>query len=183
MLTVYRKRYYGGADEVIGYFANVEDIYNHFRKIYIYQYNGTLENLFSHNPCEFYVKHFHNYHRDVDTNRYTFDKPIYCMVVENEKGIRYSRDFLAGEFRRIRKKNSKIRYYFYGYKRHSRGSYYRRPKTLQERRMAVNVMKEEGEPNWRASRGFRGLPSSWDDIPHSDGWNDNWKRYRKTRWK
>jgi hypothetical protein len=176
MLTVIQKNFYGKKNIVLGYFNNIKHVYDHFSN----QYGAYhLEERFSHNPYEFYYRNF-----DYQLNgalRLISQPPVYCMVVVNENDIRYSREFLLGEFRKIRKKRTNI--YFYGYKRHSRGSYFRRPHTFQERKMSVNVLKEEGEPMWRLARGYHALPTTWDDIYHKDTYNDNWKRYRKTRWK
>ena len=184
MLTVTKKNYYGKKDVVIDYFANIKHVFDYFKNIYG-AYN--LEERFSHNPNEFY-RRFFDYHNIPGIRGYTFDAPEYCYVITNDKGIRYSREFILGSFRKIRKdrKFRTYRYfhYFTGYKRHRRGSgYHRKPHTFQERKMSVNVLIEEGEPKWRTSRNFHNLPTSWDDIQHMDVCNDNWKRYRRTRWK
>jgi len=64
------------------------------------------------------------------------------------------------------------------------GSYFRSVKTLQERRLAVNVLKEEGEPEFRGRR--RILPSSYDDVDKGvwdthKSWKHNSKR--RKQWK
>jgi len=159
MLTVYKRDYYTNVNVEIGCFDNINDIYNHFRSIY-YIHGSSLAELFSHNP---------------------FD---YRLVVENYNGVRYSRDTLLGNFRAISKKQ-KERYsnYFYGFKRHNRSHYHRRPKTISERRASVSVIKEEGEPIWRYSRNHHNLPTTYDDLTCRDTYNRNWKRYRKKQYK
>ena len=67
-----------------------------------------------------------------------------------------------------------------GRSRHYR--YYRHPQTLNERRQSCRV-REDNEPSIRAARNAHNLPTSWDDYPRRGTDNDNWKRYRKTRWK
>jgi len=182
MLTVKQKNYYGKKDVVIGYFTDIKQVFDYFKNIHgMYE----LEKHFSHDPSEYYRRTF-VYSREYKqyTSRYVVSAPEYCYVISNDKDIRYSRETVLGEFRKIRK-GRKFGYYryFYGYKRHNRGSYHRRPDTFQERTMSVNVIEEEGEPKWRPSRNMHNLPTTYDDLQHYDQRINNWKRYRKTQWK
>lgn len=58
-------------------------------------------------------------------------------------------------------------------------SYYRSPKTFQERKELANA--EEYGIKVRGRR--KHLPTNYDDIPHSDHGIKCWKRYRKTQYK
>lgn len=66
-------------------------------------------------------------------------------------------------------------------KRNSCGYWFRRPKTLNEKRLNSLVLAEDGEPAARASRGPMYLPSTWDDIGRLV--ERSWKSHRLTRWK
>ncbi|WP_321842636.1 hypothetical protein [Paraburkholderia bannensis] len=61
--------------------------------------------------------------------------------------------------------------------------YFRRPKSMMERRQAALVLKEEGEVAPRGARSFCNLPNAWDDYPMSSIGDRCWKRYRRTQWK
>lgn len=63
------------------------------------------------------------------------------------------------------------------------GHWFRSPRTHDAHRLAVSVIKEEGEPPIRAKRNPRHIPSSWDDLPIGANRNRNWKRHRKTQWR
>lgn len=63
------------------------------------------------------------------------------------------------------------------------GRYYRHPRTLQERSYHANWIREDLEPRPRGSRMIHNLPDTYDDLRFSYVGNNNWKRYRKTRWK
>lgn len=171
MLTVYQKVHGNSNLKVVGDFVSFEEIYEHFKHIRPYGY-GNIGSMFSHNPDEAYRK---------DTY-WGMGVHVYCYVVENHKGLRYSREFILNEFKKGLKKS--IHYnYFYGGKRHPRGYYHRHPHTLQEIKASAHVLVEDGEPIWRASRNHHNLPDSYDDINHYDDYNRNWKRYRKQQWK
>ena len=59
-----------------------------------------------------------------------------------------------------------------------RGSYYRRVRTTQERRMAVD---KEIQAYIRGKRKFRSLPNSWDEIPRE--FDHSWKAKKmKKQW-
>lgn len=162
MLTVYRKKHeHSGYDIEIGEFSDFKGLYQVFAKVYgRYQ----LENRFSFNPLDIWMKS-------------CFDIQ-YCFYIEDHTGLRYTKEFILGEFRKYRPKYSCYKYW-YG-KRHRRCSTHIR--TIQSRREAVNVLEEEGEPKVRGSRGFHALPSSW-DAKRCDTNDKNWKRYRKHQWK
>lgn len=63
------------------------------------------------------------------------------------------------------------------------GSYrwLRRPRTQPERRASQESWVDGHFPPVRARR--QNIPNAWDDIVRFDKRNNNWKRYRKTRWK
>lgn len=177
MLTVSQITYGRCNEVVIGDFNNFKKIYDHFGKIYG---KWSLENKFSSDPFKFYVKP-KNYFSNWGIS--AFDSPEYCFIIRNHKGLKYSQEFIIGEFRKFRKDEKIIRWnYYYGSNKHHR-SCFRHPKTIQERIASVSILIEEDEPTWRSSRNFRNLPSSYDDIPHLDANNRNWKRFRKTQWK
>lgn len=65
-------------------------------------------------------------------------------------------------------------------------SSWRRVKTTQARRMAVNVCKDEGEPEFRGARRKRSIPTTWDEVYKSV--HDNYKSWkhnskRRKQWK
>ncbi len=177
MLTVYRKKdNHSGYDIEVGEFSNFGKLYHIFAKVYgSYQ----LENMFSFDPCDIW-------------QRNCFDV-TYCFYVVDHTGVRYTREFIVGEFRKYRAIARREYYnsigklygyginnYFSGHVRHRRCCVHIR--TIQSRREAVNVLEEEGEPKFRGSRGFHTLPSSW-DAKRCDTNDKNWKRYRKHQWK
>ena len=59
--------------------------------------------------------------------------------------------------------------------------YFRHPRTMQERRLAI-PMEPEIEPLQRARRNHHNLPTSYDDLKNFSRSDRNWKRFRKTRW-
>ncbi|CAB3704701.1 hypothetical protein LMG24238_03819 [Paraburkholderia sediminicola] len=61
--------------------------------------------------------------------------------------------------------------------------YFRRPKSMMERRQAALVLKEEGEVPPRSARSFCNLPDAYDDYGVSSSGDRCWKRYRRTQWK
>lgn len=65
-----------------------------------------------------------------------------------------------------------------GVSRPRKGRYYRRMRTMGERRKATPI---DDEPGPRPSRRANRLPNNWDDYPR--GLHNNWKRFRKTQWK
>lgn len=66
----------------------------------------------------------------------------------------------------------------------SRGFYFlRRPKTSQAIRQALSVLKEEGEPPFRAKRRPRQVPDAFDDKVARGMLIKNWKRFRKSQYK
>lgn len=67
-----------------------------------------------------------------------------------------------------------------GVSRPRNGHYYRRMKTMGERRKAIPI---DDEPGPRPSRSANRLPNSWDDHRRMNLRNNNWKRFRKTQWK
>lgn len=67
-----------------------------------------------------------------------------------------------------------------GVSRPRNGNYYRRMRTMGERRKAIPI---DDEPGPRPSRRAKRLPNNWDDYPRMDLSNNNWKRFRKTQWK
>lgn len=71
---------------------------------------------------------------------------------------------------------------FSGRKRSS-GHYYRRFRTLNERKQSEFWKGEEFTPKPRARRNFKNLPDSWDDCPISSWKDRNWKKFRKHQWK
>jgi hypothetical protein len=60
------------------------------------------------------------------------------------------------------------------------GHYFRRPGTLNERRLA-QVVADEPAP--RAKRSFRNLPSDYDDFGVAARDDRNWKRHRRQQWR
>lgn len=67
-----------------------------------------------------------------------------------------------------------------GVSRPRNGNYYRRMRTMGERRKAIPI---DDEPGPRPSRRAKRLPNNWDDYPRKALSNNNWKRFRKTQWK
>ncbi len=61
------------------------------------------------------------------------------------------------------------------------GRYFRRIRTVQERRMAAAGEGDPEGPPVRTKRNARNLPSDWSDLHRDKG--RSWKRYRKTQWK
>ena len=180
MLTVYRKNYWGKKDQLISTFKDMTELYNYFVDIWGGSY---LHEKFSHNPFEFYVKQMEFVK---ENGKYITIPPKYCYVIENENYIRYSREFLKGEFRKIYKKSirkimSRWRSYIPGTKYHSRSRM--KLNTFQTCMMSENVLEEECEPKWRAKRKRSAMPNWYDDTYRSDVNNNNWKRFRKTQWK
>lgn len=171
MLTVYQKVYGKANLKLVGDFNCFKDVYYYFKFHRPYGSVG-LETIFSHNSDEVFRKE----------HEWGMTVPVYCFVIENHKGLRYSREFIACEFKKIFRKQ--VRYnYFNGSKRHPRGHYHRHPHTLQEIKASAHVLMEEGEPIWRSARNHHNLPDSYDDINHYDDYNRNWKRYRKQQWR
>jgi hypothetical protein len=81
-----------------------------------------------------------------------------------------------------RKEN--YRTYLTGSKRfHKHCKTYRHPRTTYERRWADAWTDEAPAPKIRARRNHRNLPSTWDDIPRRDRYNNNWKRFRRHQYK
>jgi hypothetical protein len=62
------------------------------------------------------------------------------------------------------------------------GHYFRHPKTLNERRLAI-AMADLGEVPPRARRNHRNLVTANDDLRISARKIRNWKRYRRTQWR
>ena len=172
MLIVTQRSFTTKHDQVIGYFQDIRAIYDHFSGLFG---KYGLESRFSHNQFEVIV---------TSTYRLSWREDItgteHAMVITNQAGIRYSKEFVTGIFAKYRK--SSYRRYWCGGVRHYRGCY-RRIRTTQERKLSLGVLKEEGEPVWRQARNYHNLPSRWDDIAHLDVCNRNWKRFRKTQWK
>jgi hypothetical protein len=173
MLIVTQRSFSSKHEQVIGYFQDIRTIYNHFGDVYG---KYGLESRFSHNQFEV-----------INTGRYWLCwrqeelATEHAMVITNQQGIRYSKEFVAGIFNKFRKKPI-YRRYWTGSNRHYRCCY-RGIRTTQERTLSLGVLKEEGEPVWRTSRNMHNLPNRWDDIHHLDVCNRNWKRFRKTQWK
>jgi hypothetical protein len=63
--------------------------------------------------------------------------------------------------------------------RPTQGHYYRRPQTLNERKLAQAL---DGEPAPRAGRATV-VPSDWDDRCVASRRERNWKKFRRTQWK
>ncbi|KVP39731.1 hypothetical protein [Burkholderia ubonensis] len=63
------------------------------------------------------------------------------------------------------------------------GHYYRRPKSMMERRQAAMVLTDEGEVAPRGARSLKHLPNAWDDYCVAAREDRNWKRHRRTQWK
>lgn len=59
--------------------------------------------------------------------------------------------------------------------------YFRSPRTFAERKASQVIDRQE--PQARASRNARNLPSNWDDIGRKDIDNRNWKRHRRHQYK
>lgn len=57
----------------------------------------------------------------------------------------------------------------------------RYPKTQQGRRLSQVL--DDNEPNIRAKRNLKNLPTAWDDAVRTDHGDRNWKRYRRTQYK
>lgn len=66
-------------------------------------------------------------------------------------------------------------------RKRSNGHYYRRPKTISEKRMHSLVVNEDQEPAVRGSRKPSNLADSWDDICLYR--EKSWKSHRKTQYK
>lgn len=62
-------------------------------------------------------------------------------------------------------------------------SFWRHPRTTQERRWANAWDDEEFAPKARGARNGHNLPNVWDDIVRQDSEDRNWKRHRKFQWK
>ena len=67
--------------------------------------------------------------------------------------------------------------------KHGTGHWYRRIRTFGEHRAAVGVVREAGEPAFRAARTRHNLPSAWDDQRVVARKDRSWKRFRTTQWK
>lgn len=176
------KQFNGKSIRDIGYYDSLEDVFNGF-----YSSHGGygLEKRFSFNPYEIYhndrfIEKYNFSTRKVD---YIFVPKVYCYIIETDNGVRYSKEYIEGMFRIFRKEIRKdFRWYIAtGRKWHHRGTYFRHPQTLQERREIANVYKDDGEPEFRGKR--RNIRHSWDDVVHKDVDNRNWKRFRKTQYK
>lgn len=63
------------------------------------------------------------------------------------------------------------------------GSHHYRRIRCKNALLAAECFEEEGEAAPRADRNQGNLPNSWDDYHVSGRRNNNWKRFRKTRWK
>lgn len=169
-------------ETVVGCFNTMRELYNHFCTVHKYNYN--LASRFGFNPRDTYSKE--KWVMEYETGHYRFIAPVFCMYIENEDGVRYSVELINGLFNKFYKQDNKHLYIpvNWGAKRRCRhGGSLRRPKTTQERCLAVNVIEEEGEPRWRCARNEHNLPTCWDDIAVSTYKNRNWKRYRKHQWK
>lgn len=179
MLYVKQAKYHGGIVE-IGQFTDIKAVYNYCRNLYIY-YPGAsrISARFSHNFDEIYSNGGTFYNDINGTLRLT--EREYCYVIENSSGIRYSRDTVYGLFNKLDKPHKNTRY-FYGRNKHYR-SHYRHIATTQERRFASGILLEEGEVPPRAKRNLANLPNAWDEYPHFDVYDRNWKRYRKKQYK
>jgi len=75
-----------------------------------------------------------------------------------------------------------------GIKKRKHSKFYRKPRTIQERRK--NSISEIFEYEdlvinikIRARRNAKNLPNSWDDIYRANYKNNSWKKYRKQQWK
>jgi hypothetical protein len=62
-------------------------------------------------------------------------------------------------------------------------SYYKHPRTIQERRAYFHDEISEYDVRVRRSRSARSLPDPWDDRIRSDVGIKNWKNYRRTQYK
>lgn len=60
---------------------------------------------------------------------------------------------------------------------------YRRPRTAQERRMAILVDPDDALAPPRPCRTGLHLPSAWDDLYPTSRRNNSWKQFRKTQYK
>lgn len=67
--------------------------------------------------------------------------------------------------------------------RYRHGRSYRSPRTMQARRQAALVLREDGEVATRVARTGRYLPSTWDDLFRKSSRVQNWKRFRRHQWK
>ena len=67
--------------------------------------------------------------------------------------------------------------------RRTAGHYFRYPSTVNEKRLAVFVMREDGEVAPRGKRSASNIADAWDDLPVRARENRNWKRFRKSQWK
>lgn len=177
MYIVYQKNPKSGLINIVDEFSSIEDLYKYFRKLHHDKY------YFAWEKYQYLEDKFSHVYDEIMTYKVLdgIKKPIYKYVIENEHGLRFSYSYVKGEFQKIRKKLS-IRFIWIstGYKRISRGGYFKHPKTLQE--MKYSMIMDECEPKPRAKRNHKNLPNSYDDIPHSD-YTRNWKKYRKTQWK
>jgi hypothetical protein len=154
-------------NKTVAVFNTLLELYNFYKRMYCGAYQ--LELRFSHDPYETYFGY----------GVHILPARIPYLVITNHNGLRLSRDHLLGEFRKF----CKPRVHFYGFKRHPRCSYHRRPSTIQERALSVSVNYEDGEPRWRAKRNYHNLPNTYDDLQHYDVNNRNWKRYRLEQYK
>jgi hypothetical protein len=67
--------------------------------------------------------------------------------------------------------------------KHRGGCYYRRIHFLNVHREAAYVECDEDYAEIKVKGKIKLPPNNWDDIPFSNRYINNWKRYRKTQWK
>jgi hypothetical protein len=100
----------------------------------------------------------------------------YLAYVVNDNNVILSDETLLGLYRSVKS----VYRYFNGWKR-SHAHYYRHPRTTQEKRVIVGVVKEDGEPEFRPAR--KHVPDAWEDQRFFCRRINNWKRYRQHQWK
>ena len=177
-VEVYRRNNHNGHLRLVKVFESLEDLADH-------------ANSFDNFSCDSNDRHTCGlFYWDSDYHKTIFGVPLrnwkttdYCYVAYNAKGKIVPPDVLVGVNRNVRYNRARKWYYNYtSWSKRGNGHYFRRPKTLQEKRWASAWDDEEFAPRTRAKRTSRHIPDSYWDLQRNwDG--KSWKNYRKHQWK
>lgn len=123
---------------------------------------------------------------DCDQEKYVYQNNYYRydVIMRDDYGEIVTIGYLVALWNQRFRKPYRYTPYIPGTKR-SRYGWYRHLKTTNERRQAVDNWDAYDEYGIvvrpRGSRGYHGLPNSWDDYHRTD--TRSWKKHRKTQWR
>lgn len=144
----------------------IEDLFQYFR-------TNSVDFFYEHMKFDLSVdkRNLNLSYSKYNTDKFKYYGNVYSecrFYMYTEKGLMVSPDLFRGEY--IKAREEQYVAYYERCRRnisHGKASHNtrisKRMKTTQELRATVNVITEEGEPQFRSKRRKRLLPNAWDD--------------------